>query len=388
MVAICRAGGDTRVFETNPALHHEFRVARTRDFTHDDRAELFRQAVSRRGATVTDDATDRAAALLAGTPGLLNLRGARLVDHVSALAVAAGSSEVTTEDLPKGLFTHGSGNPETELAACVGIEPVKREIELLVAEERAAKLRREAGMPVPPKPRHLVFTGNPGTAKTTIARLIAAVYAKLGLLSSGHLVEVSHADLIAEYIGQTAPKVRAAVESALGGVLFIDEAYALTPGDSHNSYGPEAIAELLRLMEEHRDDLVVIVAGYQDRMTNFLAANPGLASRFPTTVEFPDYADDELVAIFESMAGAAGYELHDGVRDAVRRALWSVPRDESFGNGRVMRNLLDRAIALQAERITASAVDRDEVGTLRPGDLAGTGGALASRTDEGTGQYL
>jgi SpoVK/Ycf46/Vps4 family AAA+-type ATPase len=271
----------------------------------------------------------------------------------------------------------------------IGLESVKREVRLLVAEAKADRMRRDAGLPIAAPTRHLVFTGNPGTAKTTIARLIAAVYAKLGLLSSGHLVEVSHADLIAEYIGQTAPKVRSAVERALGGVLFIDEAYALTPGDSHNSYGPEAIAELLRLMEERRDDLVVIVAGYQDRMTNFLAANPGLASRFPTTVDFPDYDDDELVAIFESMATAAGYVLHDGVRDAVLRALWSVPRDESFGNGRVMRNLLDRAIALQAERITAegSTVDGDEVRLLRPSDLAETGATLA-RTDERTGQYL
>jgi Holliday junction resolvasome RuvABC ATP-dependent DNA helicase subunit len=132
----------------------------------------------------------------------------------------------------------------------------------------------------------------------------------------------------------------------------------------------------------------VIVAGYQDRMADFLAANPGLASRFPTTVEFPDYADDELVEIFESMAGAAGYTLEDGVREAVRRALRSVPRDESFGNGRVMRNLLDRAVALQAERITASEVDSDEVRVLRAGDVAELGATLSGRADEGTGQYL
>jgi SpoVK/Ycf46/Vps4 family AAA+-type ATPase len=300
--------------------------------------------------------------------------------------------QLVTEDVPENVtgsvLAELPDDPLAVIEGLIGLESVKREVRLLVAEAKADHLRREAGLPIATPTRHLVFTGNPGTAKTTIARLIAAVYAKLGLLSSGHLVEVSHADLIAEYIGQTAPKVRAAVTRALGGVLFIDEAYALTPGESHNSYGPEAIAELLRLMEEHRDDLVVIVAGYQDRMANFLAANPGLASRFPTTVEFPDYADDELVAIFENMATAAGYTLDDGVRDAVLRALRSVPRDESFGNGRVMRNLLDRAIALQAERIVASAVGGDEVRTLRAGDIAETGATPVSQADGGTGQYL
>ncbi|SDN67055.1 AAA family ATPase [Allokutzneria albata] len=294
--------------------------------------------------------------------------------------------EILVEDVPDtaraGVRTELAEDPLAAIDSLIGLESVKREVRLLVAETRADGLRRAAGLPVVSPTRHLVFTGNPGTAKTTVARLIAAVYARLGLLSSGHLVEVSHADLIAEYVGQTAPKVRAAVESALGGVLFIDEAYALTPGDAHTSYGPEAIAELLRLMEEHRDDIVVIVAGYSDRMTGFLAANPGLASRFPTTVRFPDYSDAELLEIFAHMASSAGLVLGESVREEVLRVLRSIPRGESFGNGRVVRNLLDRALALQAERVLASGEDVRE---LLPADIVA---APAPAREEYAGQYL
>ncbi|WP_241684150.1 AAA family ATPase [Actinomadura sp. J1-007] len=218
----------------------------------------------------------------------------------------------------------------------------------------------------------MVFTGNPGTAKTTIARLLASVYARLGLLSSGHLVEVTRADLVAEYVGQTAPKVRAAVDRALGGVLFVDEAYALAGAHAPGGdFGREAVAELLRLMEEHRSDLVVIVAGYDREMEEFLSSNPGLASRFPRVLRFPDYADDELVAIFEAMAADAGYRVDPEALDAVRAAARRPRRGPHFGNAREMRNLLDRAVAVQAQRITSSpaAVDDEEVRTLRPSDL-------------------
>ncbi|MFF5205958.1 AAA family ATPase [Streptosporangium sp. NPDC000396] len=299
--------------------------------------------------------------------------------------------EILAEDVPDtaraGVRIQPAGDPLAAIDALVGLEPVKREVRLLTAEVEADRLRRSAGLPSISPTRHLVFTGNPGTAKTTVARLVASAYAQLALLSSGHLVEVSHADLIAEYVGQTAPKVRAAIESAIGGVLFIDEAYALMPGGSHNSYGPEAIAELLRLMEEHRDDLVVIAAGYENRMADFLAANPGLASRFPTTVRFPDYTEDELVAIFEDMASAAGLVLYGGAGEEVRRVLRAIPRDESFGNGRVVRNLFDRAVALQAERILAlQDPTAEDVRTLLPSDI------LTSPSHEPgedrTGQYL
>ncbi|GAA1961031.1 AAA family ATPase [Amycolatopsis minnesotensis] len=299
--------------------------------------------------------------------------------------------EIFAEDVPDALTpatrVELPSDPLAEIDGLIGLDAVKHEVRLLVAEAKADRLRRDAGIPLSAPTRHLVFTGNPGTAKTTIARLVAAVYGELGLLSSGHLVEVTSSDLIAEYLGQTAPKVRAAVTRALGGVLFIDEAYALTPAANWDDYGKEALAELLKGMEEHREDLVVIVAGYAGEMTKFLASNPGLSSRFPSTLHFPDYSDDELVAIFTAMAAKGGLALADGVEDGVRAVLRATARGTSFGNGRYVRNLLDRAIALQADRITAAdtPVDAEQVRLLTPGDLPP---APAPSGDPLAGQYL
>ncbi|CAM3016222.1 AAA family ATPase [Saccharomonospora xinjiangensis] len=397
----------TGLLKSEPGLGALFpSVLRFPDLGDTEVAEVFADRAARAGVELSDGVLDRvrtlarsarkdavfANARLAVTllDRCLSLRSRRLL---SGDGEEQAHSPITVADLPStavpAVHTDLPDDPIGEIERLVGLASVKREVRLLVAEVEADRLRKEVGLPPARPTRHLVFTGNPGTAKTTVARLVAAGYAKLGLLTSGHLVEVSHADLIAEYIGQTAPKVRAAVESARGGVLFIDEAYALT-GDSHNSYGPEAIAELLRLMEEYRDDLVVIVAGYRDRMASFLATNPGLASRFPTTVDFPDYDDAELVAIFEHLAGSAGYTLAGDVIEAVRDRLRTMPRDESFGNGRVMRNLFDRAVALQAERITGqglSADDAEEIRTLRAEDI----GELRSPAPElppPSGQYL
>ena len=228
----------------------------------------------------------------------------------------------------------------------------------------------------------MIFTGSPGTAKTTVARLVASVYGHLGLLSSGHLVEVSRADLIGPYLGQTAPRVRAAVEQALGGVLFVDEAYSLA-GDA---YGQEAVATLVQLMEEYRGDLVVIAAGYAREMDAFLAANSGLASRFPKRISFPDYSDDELAAIFEHLAAAEGLTLAPDVPGRLRAVLRDTPRGPSFGNGRLMRNLLDAAVAAQSERLTASGSPSDtEIITLRAEDLRT---AAPASPESATGLYL
>ncbi|MCD0448580.1 AAA family ATPase [Actinocorallia sp. API 0066] len=360
------------------------KVVRFPDLTEEELVEVFRVKAAESGFALADGVLDRVRALVkAGRRGT----NARLMTGLLDRAIALQSrrvlqdgvvddteslDEILPEDLPHTLAATGRidlpGDPLAEIDALIGLEAVKQEVHLLVAEAKAEKLRREAGIPISSPTRHMVFTGNPGTAKTTIARLVAAVYAKLGLLSSGHLVEVSRADLVGEYIGQTAPRVRAAVERALGGVLFIDEAYSLTPADSYQDYGHEAVAELLKLMEEHRSDLVVIVAGYEGEMLRFLDFNPGLASRFPTVLAFPDYTDDDLVAIFTFMAGEAGLTLDERIPGRLGEILRATPRGPSFGNARLMRNLLDRARSLQARRITTEEIPAD-VRTLLLDDL-------------------
>jgi SpoVK/Ycf46/Vps4 family AAA+-type ATPase len=278
------------------------------------------------------------------------------------------------------------GDPMAELDELVGLAPVKEQVKRLVAELRAEKLRAQAGMPPSEKSRHMVFTGNPGTAKTTVARLLARIYAQLGVLAHGHLIEVSRADLVGEYIGQTAPRTTARFNQATGGVLFIDEAYALVPADSFRDFGNEAISTLLKLMEDHRDEVVVIVAGYPREMQRFVESNPGVASRFPTTISFADYSPEELWGIFRLYADRAGFSLLDGVEDAFRR-LVPDPRPDAFGNGRFVRNVFEEAVTRQALRITAMTDPVNEVVTqLRPEDLPDQ--ASATGRSDGTGLYL
>ena len=238
-----------------------------------------------------------------------------------------------------------------ELDALIGLHRVKREIHRQVALLRVEKLRADAGLRSPTLTRHLVFTGNPGTGKTTVARLVSGIYQALGLLSRGHLVEVDRSELVAGYLGQTATKTADVVASAAGGVLFIDEAYSLTGGGSGDQYGQECVDTLVKEMEDRRDDLVVIVAGYPAPMATFIAANPGLASRFRTTIEFEDYTDDELVAIVQHLAEGADYELEPTAVERFREVLGRTPRGSSFGNGRFARNALEAAIGHHAWRL-------------------------------------
>ncbi len=239
-----------------------------------------------------------------------------------------------------------------ELDGLIGLERVKREVHRQVALLRVEKLRGEAGLKSPTITRHLVFTGNPGTGKTTVARLVSGIYHALELLSQGQLVEVDRSELVAGYLGQTATKTADVVASAAGGVLFIDEAYSLTgTAVGGDQYGQEAVDTLVKEMEDRRDDLVVIVAGYPAPMAAFIAANPGLASRFRTTIEFEDYTDDELVAILLQLAAGADYDVLPEAADRFREVLGRTPRGDSFGNGRFARNALEAAIGHHAWRL-------------------------------------
>jgi hypothetical protein len=257
-----------------------------------------------------------------------------------------------------------------ELDALVGLGDVKAEIHRQAAVLRVEGLRKDAGLTSPTITRHLIFNGNPGTGKTTVARLVAGIYRALGLLSGGQLVEVDRSELVAGYLGQTAIKTAEVVASAVGGVLFIDEAYSLA-GGLGDQFGQEAIDTLVKEMEDHRDDLVVIVAGYPVPMGVFIAQNPGLESRFRTTIDFPDYTDDELTSIFAVMATGAEYDAGEPVVERLRTMLGGVQRGPTFGNARYVRNLLEAAIGRHAWRLRdVEAPSLEQLRTLEPDDLA------------------
>jgi hypothetical protein len=246
-----------------------------------------------------------------------------------------------------------------ELDALVGLAEVKREVRLVADLLEIQRLRHERGLPVVASSRHLVFTGNPGTGKTTVARLLAQIYRTLGVVTRGHLVESDRARLVAGYVGQTATKVTEVFDQADQGVLLIDEAYALVRG-SDTDFGREAIDTIVKLVEDRRDRVVVIVAGYPDEMQSFIDANPGLPSRFPRTIAFPDYTDDELLEIFESQCASGGYRCDPSASETLRAAIRAIPRTKGFGNGRVVRNLFERAIERQASRLVDPGREGEE----------------------------
>jgi SpoVK/Ycf46/Vps4 family AAA+-type ATPase len=259
-----------------------------------------------------------------------------------------------------------------QLDELCGLDKVKEDVKGLINLVKVRKLRQEAGLPVPPMSLHLVFMGNPGTGKTTVARLLAKIYHVVGVLSKGQLVEVDRSGLVAGFVGQTALKTQEAIDKALGGVLFIDEAYALASQDNANDFGREAIEVLLKGMEDHRDDLIVIVAGYTDLMGDFIHANPGLESRFNKYFYFEDYNGGQLAEIFRSVCKKNGYTLDEETDKAAAEAFQVMydRRDENFGNARDVRNVFETAIARQANRVAGmEAPKKEDLMALTVADL-------------------
>ena len=257
-----------------------------------------------------------------------------------------------------------------ELDELVGLANVKSEIRRLSSLLQVQKLRAERGLMVIETSHHLVFTGNPGTGKTTVARLLSKIYHSLGVVSQGQLVETDRSKLVAGYVGQTALKTHEALNASLGGTLLIDEAYALARGGD-NDFGREAIDTLVKFMEDHRDDLAIVAAGYPVEMAEFIDTNPGLKSRFTRTVQFEDYTDDELAAIFAKLCDKNGYACSDDALVRARHLISIEPRTRGFGNARFVRNLFETAVGHQAMRVAPLTDPSDEqLSVLTAADIA------------------
>ncbi|MCE7006377.1 right-handed parallel beta-helix repeat-containing protein [Kibdelosporangium philippinense] len=299
----------------------------------------------------------------------------------AAPASTSVSELVTAEREPAGEPEGGNqlsdaagqlSGPLAELETLVGLAGVKREVVGLINLIKMSETRKKLGLPMPPMSRHLVFAGPPGTGKTTVARLYGTVLAELGVLAKGHMIEVARADLVGQYIGSTAIKTTEVVQKAIGGVLFIDEAYTLSAptGGNGPDFGQEAIDALMKIMEDQRDELVVIVAGYSELMEKFLASNPGLASRFTRTIEFPNYSVDELVTITTGLCHKHYYELTEDGLQALTTYFERVPKNDTFGNGRVARKLFEAMVNNQASRLAMSPPSKDsELNRLTAADL-------------------
>jgi Cdc6-like AAA superfamily ATPase len=287
-----------------------------------------------------------------------------------AAAAGSGGPGSATEERPPDPPARPLEELLAELDDLVGLEEVKARVRLVADFLRVQQLRAERGLPTVDTSHHLVFTGNPGTGKTTVARLLAQIYRTLGVVERGHLVETDRSGLVAGYVGQTAPLVTKRFDEADQGMLFIDEAYTLARGGD-NDFGREAIDQIVKLMEDRRDRVVLVVAGYTDEMEHLLSSNPGLRSRFPTVIHFPDYSTDELVQIVGSIGDKQRYRLTDEARAKLHEVIDSTPRGQGFGNARMARNLFESAINHHASRVMRleGPPTEEDLTTLLPEDL-------------------
>ena len=276
------------------------------------------------------------------------------------------------------------GDPYQELDDLIGLESVKQEVRSLANFVKLQKQREAQGLKTAKVSYHLVFYGSPGTGKTTVARIVGRIYKDLGVLKKGHTVETDRAGLCGEYVGKTGPKTDTVISKALDGVLFIDEAYSLVPeGGGGNDYGQEAISTILKRMEDYRDRLVVIVAGYKDEMQRFIDSNPGLQSRFNRYIDFPDYSSEELVEIFKMYMKKNQYTLAPDAEDYLKEQFEYVVahKDRNFGNARFARNVFEKSIQQQANRLAGQTnLDKSRLTELTAEDLQG---GFASRTNIG-----
>ncbi len=287
---------------------------------------------------------------------------------VPTATTAAGPAPTVPEPTPPP--ARSVDDVMAELDGLIGLANVKAEVRRLTSMLQVQQIRADRGLPVIETSHHLVFSGNPGTGKTTVARLLSQIYRAVGVVDKGHLVETDRSKLVAGFVGQTALKTLETLQAAIGGMLLIDEAYALARG-GENDFGREAIDTLVKFMEDHRDDLAIVAAGYTAEMGDFIDANPGLKSRFTRTISFPDYTDDELVAIFLKLGDTSRYSCSDDALVRVRHFISAEPRTRGFGNARFARNLFETAIAHQAMRVAPlSDPSNEQLTTLTADDIA------------------